>query len=36
MQEEHVHLKVLAVEEQIAISGGSVIRILQRLYATAL
>ena len=36
MQEENVYLKVLAVEEQIAISEGSMIRILQRLYVTAL
>ena len=36
MQEENVYLKVLAVEEQIAISEGSMLKILQRLYVTAL
>ena len=33
MQKENVYLKVLVVEEQIAISGGAMVRILQKLYA---
>ena len=36
IQEENVYLKVLVVEEQIAISGGTMVRILQKLYAVAL
>ena len=35
MQKENVYLKVLVVEEQIAISGGAMVRILQKLYAVA-
>ena len=32
MQEENVYLKILAVEEQIVISGGKMVRIPQKLY----
>ena len=31
MQEEIVYLKLLAVEEQIAIAGGIMVRILRKL-----
>ena len=35
MQEENVYLKVLAVEEQIGISGGIIVRIPQKLDVVA-
>ena len=35
MQEKNVYLKVLAVEEQIAISGGIMVRIPQKLDVVA-